>query len=294
MTSSVALLASRIRVEEKWLLDAFAQRNVSVDRVDPRELMFGLDTPAPPWRVVLNREISGTRARYAALSLEAAGVPTINSAHTSEVCGDKWRTSLALRQAGVPTPPASLALTPDAALVEIERLGYPVVLKPLSSSWGRRVSLIRDPDAAQAVLDHCAALPAPQAHLIYLQAFVDKPGRDIRVVVIGDRAVGAVYRSATGWRTNVARGAVTTACELHDGLADLAVRAARAVGAQIAGVDVVEDPDGRLLVLEVNSGVEFAGLQRALGDRFDVAAEIVELALNYEPDDPRVLAEVAS
>jgi [lysine-biosynthesis-protein LysW]--L-2-aminoadipate ligase len=290
----VGLLASRIRIEEKRLLDAFALLNVRVDRIDPRELVFALDAPALPWRVVLNREISGTRARYAALSLEAAGVPTLNSAHASEVCGDKWRTSLALRQAGVPTPHAALALTPDAALVEIERLGYPVVLKPLSSSWGRRVSLIRDPDAAQAVLEHCAALPAPQAHLIYLQSFVDKPGRDIRVVVVGDRAIGAVYRSATGWRTNVARGATTTVCDLHEELADLALRAARAVGARIAGVDVVEDTDGRLLVLEVNSGVEFAGLQSALGERCDVAGAIVELTIAHDPFLPRVPAEVAS
>jgi [lysine-biosynthesis-protein LysW]--L-2-aminoadipate ligase len=294
MTRPVGLLASRIRLEEKWLLDAFAHRHVSVDRVDPRELMFALDTPVLPWRVVLNREISATRAHYAALSLEAAGVPTINSAYASEMCGDKWRTSLALNRAGVPTPRASLALTPDAALVEIERLGYPVVLKPLSSSWGRRVSLIRDPDAAQAVLDHCAALPSPQAQLIYLQAFVDKPDRDIRVVVVGDSAIGAVYRSATGWRTNVARGATSTACHLHGELADLAVRAARAVGAQIAGVDVVEDTDGRLLVLEVNSGVEFAGLQRALGEPCDVAGAIVELTIAYDMSIARSPAELVS
>jgi [lysine-biosynthesis-protein LysW]--L-2-aminoadipate ligase len=284
---TVGLLASRIRLEEKRLLDAFARRHVDVDIIDPRQLTFHLDAAPQPWEVVLNREISGTRARYGALSLEAAGVPVLNSATASEICGDKWRTSVALRQAGVPTPRAALALTPEAALVEIERLGYPVVLKPLSSSWGRRVSLIRDPDAAEAVLEHCAALPTPQAHLIYLQSFVEKPGRDIRVVVVGDRAVGAVYRSATGWRTNVARGATTTVCDLHDDLADLAIRAARAVDAQIAGVDVIEDTDGRLLVLEVNSGVEFTGLQRALDDRCDVAAAMVDLVLAHQETPAR-------
>jgi [lysine-biosynthesis-protein LysW]--L-2-aminoadipate ligase len=293
VTRPIGLLASRIRTEEKRLLDAFARHRVGVHHVDPRRLRFALHAPELPWRLVLNREISGTRARYAALSLEAAGVPTLNSAQASEVCGDKWRTSLALRRAGVPTPHAALALTPDAALGEIERIGYPVVLKPLNSSWGRRVSLIRDPDAAQAVLEHCAALPAPQAHLIYIQSFVDKPGRDIRVVVVGGRAVGAVYRSASGWRTNVARGASTTVCDLHDGLAALAVRAAGAVGAQIAGVDIIEDTDGRLLVLEVNSGVEFAGLQSALGERFDVANAIVELTIAHG-SRRRVLAAAAS
>jgi [lysine-biosynthesis-protein LysW]--L-2-aminoadipate ligase len=275
----IGLLASRLRAEEKRLLDAFADRGAQVDVIDSRTLRFALFDDRPPWEVVLNREISGTRARYAAVSLEAAGVATVNSARAAEICGDKWQTSLALEANGVPTPRAALALTPEAALAEIGEIGYPVVLKPLSSSWGKRVSLIRDPDAAEAVLEHCAALPAPQAHLIYLQAYVDKPGRDIRVVVVGDRAVGAVYRNAQTWRTNVARGATTTACVLHDGLKDLAVRAARAVGADIAGVDIVEDADGRLLVIEVNSGVEFTGLQRALGEQCDVPGAIAELTL---------------
>jgi [lysine-biosynthesis-protein LysW]--L-2-aminoadipate ligase len=275
----VGLLASRVRGEEKRLLDAFAERGAEAEVVDPRALRFHLTGPALPWRIVLNREISASRARYAGLSLEAAGMATINPARAIEVCGDKWLTSLALQSAGVPTPPAVLALTPEAALAEIEATGYPVVLKPLTSSWGKRVSLIRDAEAAQAVLEHCAALPAPQAHLIYLQEYVDKPGRDIRVVVVGDRAVGAAYRYSDGWRTNVARGATTAVCELDDGLVDLAIRAARAVGAQIAGVDVVEDLAGNLLVIEVNSGVEFAGLQRALGADIDVAGAIADLTL---------------
>ncbi|WP_067503750.1 RimK family alpha-L-glutamate ligase [Actinoplanes sp. TFC3] len=279
MSASIGLIASRLRLEEKRLLDAFAQRNVEVEVVDPRALRFGLTQTSLPWQVALNREISGTRARYGALSLEAAGVTTLNSAKASEICGDKWQTSVALREAGVPTPHAALALTPEAALDEIAEMGYPVVLKPLSSSWGKRVSLIRDADAAEAVLEHCAALPSPQAHLIYLQAYVEKPGRDIRVVVVGDQAVGAIYRSSKGWRTNVAKGATTTICDLHGDLADIAIGAARAVGADIAGVDLVEDTDGRLLVLEVNSGVEFAGLQRALGEGCDVPGKIADLVI---------------
>ena len=101
MSTHIGLLASRLRLEEKKLLDAFAHRGVTVDQVDPRALRFGLTDTTLPWQVVLNREISGTRARYAALSLEAAGVLTLNSARASEICGDKWQTSVALREAGV-------------------------------------------------------------------------------------------------------------------------------------------------------------------------------------------------
>jgi [lysine-biosynthesis-protein LysW]---L-2-aminoadipate ligase len=136
MSASIGLLASRLRLEEKRLLDAFSRRGTEVEVIDPRTLRFGLTQTSLPWQVVLNREISGTRARYGALSLEAAGVRTLNTARASEICGDKWQTSVALREAGVPTPHAALALTPEAALDEIAEMGYPVVLKPLSSSWG--------------------------------------------------------------------------------------------------------------------------------------------------------------
>ncbi|MDO3685962.1 RimK family alpha-L-glutamate ligase [Micromonospora sp. C28ISP2-4] len=273
----LAVLASRVRAEEKSILDALEQRGLPVEQVDPRRLSAGVGAPVGPWSLVLNREISATRARYAAVSLEAAGTPVINSAAAIGTCGDKWLTSLALQRAGVATPRTVLALTPEAAAEEIERLGYPVVVKPLSSSWGRRVSLVRDPDAAQAVLEHCAALPAPQAHLIYLQEFIDKPDRDIRVVVVDGEPVAAAYRRSAHWRTNVAQGAGTQPCPLDDRLAKLAVATAEAVGADIAGVDVVEDRDGAMYALEVNAGVEFAGLQAAHQGRIDVAGVIADL-----------------
>jgi [lysine-biosynthesis-protein LysW]--L-2-aminoadipate ligase len=170
-----------------------------------------------------------------------------------------------------------LALTPEAALRELDSFGYPAVLKPLTGSWGRRVSLLREPAAARAVLEHCAALPSPQAQLIYLQEYVDKPGRDIRVVIIGGRPVAASYRAAEDdWRCNVALGARSLPCPLTPELAKLAMAAADAVGTDVAGVDLVEDGDGALLVLEVNHNVEFAGLQQAHGDRIDLAEELAD------------------
>jgi [lysine-biosynthesis-protein LysW]--L-2-aminoadipate ligase len=279
--AAVAVLASRVRGEERQILATFERRGVPVAHADPRNLPYRADDDTAPWPVVLCREISATRARYAARSMEAAGAVVVNPAAAIELCGDKWLSTLALRRAGLPMPRTSLALTPDAALEHIEEFGYPVVLKPLSSSWGKRVALIRERDAAQAVLEHCLALPAPQAHLIYLQEYIEKPGRDVRVIVVGGRPIGAVYRSSAEWRTNVARGAETTVCPLTPVLSKLATDAARAVGAEIAGVDLVEAADGRILVLEVNQGVEFTGFRRAHGDseEHDVAAAIVDLVL---------------
>jgi len=272
---TVALVASRIREDELRLMAALERRRIRFVQVDSRKLVTVLGDPAPPWRVALNREIGSTRAMYAAEALETAGVRVINSAAAVAVCRDKWRTSVALHQAGLPTPRTALAQTPEAALEALATVGYPAVIKPLVGSWGRMVAPVPDPQVAATVLEYVGALPSPQSHVVYVQELVEKPDRDIRVIVIDGRVIGAVYRRATGWRTNVATGAVTEPCPVTDDLAKAAVRAADAVRAEIAGVDLLERADGSLVVLEVNQGVEFSGFHRALGDRVDVADEIV-------------------
>jgi [lysine-biosynthesis-protein LysW]---L-2-aminoadipate ligase len=184
---------------------------------------------------------------------------------------------MALRAAGLPVPRTTLALTPDAGLEAIEALGYPVVIKPLVGSWGRLVTAVRHRSAAVAVLEYIAALPSPQSHIVYAQEMVGTGDQDIRAIVIGGEVVGAIHRRSDEWRSNVALGARTEPCELTTELRHLARSAAQAVGAEVAGVDLLTDDDGRLVVLEVNAGVEFSGFQQAMGDRIDVADELAEL-----------------
>jgi [lysine-biosynthesis-protein LysW]--L-2-aminoadipate ligase len=282
VTAELAVLTSRLRGDDKRILVALERRGLPVCHVDPRRLALA-STSVTPWSLVLNREISASRARHAAHTLEAAGATVLNCAAATDVCADKWLTTLALRRDGVPTPRTTLALTPEAALDELDRFGYPAVVKPLTGSWGRQVSLLREPDAARAVLEHRAALPNPEAHLIYLQEYVEKPGRDIRVVVLGGRAVAAAYRVSADWRCNVALGAQTVACPIGPELAKVAIAAAGAVGAELAGVDLVEGDGGELLVLEVNHNVELAGAQQAAGDSVDLAGSIAALVADrYE------------
>ncbi|GAA0371456.1 RimK family alpha-L-glutamate ligase [Streptomyces olivoreticuli] len=271
-----AMLASRMRADEKRLLDAFERRGAHCEYVDSRASWSLLHAQRPPWRIVLNREIGHARALYAARALEAAGATVVNSAAATEVCGDKWQTSVALRRAGLPTPRTALALTPEAALDALEEIGYPAVVKPLVGSWGRLVTLLPDRRTAETVMEYIAALPAPQSHIVYVQELIAKPDRDIRMIVVGGEVLGATYRRGTQWRTNVARGATTEAFTPSPGMAELAVMAAKTVAADIAGVDLIESDDGEVVVLEVNHGVEFSGFQRAMGDRVDVADRIVE------------------
>jgi [lysine-biosynthesis-protein LysW]--L-2-aminoadipate ligase len=277
--ATVAVLASRLRADDKRILEELERRDVPVEHLDSRMAWWPLEGADLDLRLVLNREIGQVRAGYAARALEGLGVICVNGADAIETCADKWRTSLGVRAAGLPTPRTALAATPEAALSALAAIGYPAVLKPLVGSWGRLVTRVPDPAVARTVLEYVAALPGPQAHIVYIQEYVRKPGRDIRTVVIGDEVIGAVYRRSDEWRTNVARGARTDPCPLTGELTCLAVAAAAAVSADIAGVDLVEDETGRLLVLEVNAGIEFGGFERAFGGRIDVAARIVDHAV---------------
>lgn len=272
----IAVLASRIGADEKRLFEALERRGVAFDQVDTRGHWFVAGQRDLPWRLVLNREIGQFRAAYAARCLASAGVDVINSADAIEVCGDKWRTTMALQAAGLPIPRTALGLTPEAALDALDAIGYPALVKPLVGSWGRLVVRLPDRAAAEGVFEYIAALPGPQSHIGYVQELVDKPGRDIRVITVGGELLGAVYRIGELWRTNVALGGQTRPCEPTPEITKLSIDAAAAVGADIAGVDLIEDRDGRLLVLEVNHRVEFTGFQSALGDRVDVADRIVE------------------
>jgi [lysine-biosynthesis-protein LysW]---L-2-aminoadipate ligase len=288
---SLAVLASRVRFEEKLIFAALERHGVSYVHIDPRRLIAdpagGTADGGPPGdgppsapvevaavEVALNREISQSRGYYASLLLEARGVRTVNRSEVIGVCGDKLQTSVRLSAAGLPTPRTLVALTPEAGLDAAEMLGFPVVVKPLTGSWGRLGAMLRDRAEAQAVLEHRSALPNPQQHIVYLQEFIKKPDRDIRVLVFGDRVIGATYRHSTEWRTNAALGGQSTPCPLSPDLCKLALAAAEAVGGGLLGVDLIEGPDD-LYVLEVNHTVEFRGFQSAYGDTLDVADAIV-------------------
>ncbi|MGN9840982.1 RimK family alpha-L-glutamate ligase [Nonomuraea sp. H19] len=272
----LSVLASRVRFEEKAIMSALERRGVSYDYLDSRSLFVAGNPAKADWagKLVLNREVGHFRALYAASALESAGATVVNSSRATQVSGDKWHTSAALLGAGLPTPRTVLALTPQSALAALDKLGYPAVIKPLVGSWGRLVTRVADRETSTAVLEHVEALPSPQAHVIYLQEQVAKADRDIRVLVVGGRALGGTYRRSTEWRTNVARGAVSERLPLSAEHADLAVAAAASVGADIAGVDLIEDGDGVLTVLEVNDRVEFRGFQEAHGSHTDVADAI--------------------
>ncbi len=188
----------------------------------------------------------------------AQGVPVTNTARAIECCVDKAATSFYLHQNKVATPETFALQSPRAtrALVRRECARGPLVLKPLFGAQGRGLKLIR----------HESDLPEVEtiAGVYYLQRFVghDENGySDIRVLVSQNRVIAAMTRRADHWITNIKLGAVPEPVTLDAEATDLALRAAAAVGADFAGVDLLRAADGKLVVIEVNSMPGWQGLQ---------------------------------
>ncbi len=284
----IGIILSRVRIEEKWLLEAFEKRGIDFERIDDRESVFDISRP-DSWMVfdvVLERSISFARGLYATQILNSWGIPTVNMAHVAATCGDKLATSSALAKAGVPQPRIKVAFTPEAALQAIEELGYPVVLKPVIGSWGRLLAKINDRDAAEAILEHKETLGSYQHSIYYIQEYIQKPGRDIRAFVVGDQTVCAIYRNSSHWITNTARNGQGQNCPITPELNDLCVKAAHAVGGGVLAVDVLEDPQRGYLVNEINHTMEFHTLAPTTG--IDIAGIIADYTIAVARKDIRL------
>jgi len=268
------MLVSHLRTEEKAILAAAARRDIAVERVFDREIWFDLEKRRfPEVDLVLDRSLVHSRAEYTLRLLQSWGIPTINSFETTTLCDNKFHTNMAFIEHDVPTLRTLIAYTPESALEAIEELGYPVVLKPNTGSWGRLLAKVNGRAAAEAILEHKASLGSYHHSIFYIQEYIKKPGRDIRAFIVGDRVVAASYRNAEHWITNTARGSTSTHCPVTPEIEDLALRAARSVRGEIMGVDLIETDEG-LKVIEINVGAEFHGLRETTDT--DIAGEIVD------------------
>lgn len=269
----IGLLHTTIRGDEKLLIAAARELGVELEIVDVRKEVFNPATYEARFDVALERCVSTVKGMAAIRFFEGLGIPVVNNFKVASLCEDKFATSLALRNTQVPTPRVALVFSEKEAREAIKDLdGYPVVLKPLTGSWGRLIARINDEDALEAVLEHKEILGSPTQKAFYLQEHVAKPERDIRVTVVGNKVVCAIYRESPHWITNTARGAEARPCEVSKGLAKISLDASKAVGGGVLGIDIFETGDG-YLVNEVNHTTEFKNVQRVTG--VDVAGEII-------------------
>lgn len=202
-------------------------------------------------------------------ALRESGVRVWNDARAIERCVDKSATTFLLHKAGIPTPRTRTVETFEPAEAYVGSAGRPLIYKPLFGSQGK--GLLR--------VDAVGELPAPDAadNIYYMQDFVPSSGltfEDWRVIVTRQRVIAAMARRAGNWITNVHQGGSPIAHVPSEEMAELARGALAAVGADYAGVDLIRGPDGRLLVLEVNSNPSWRGLQ-SVAD-INIAEAIVE------------------
>jgi [lysine-biosynthesis-protein LysW]---L-2-aminoadipate ligase len=283
----IALLITHIRAEEKLLIEAFRAQGIEPDIILDRDLNFNINAGgeqlAPSgiaWNeydVVVERCVSTSRGMYALAILNRWGIRTVNSYETAAICADKLQTSLALAAAGIPQPQTRVAFAPESAMEAIDNVEYPAVLKPVTGSWGRLLARVNDRDSAEAIIEHRQTLGDYNHHTYYVQEYVDKPGRDIRAFVIGNRTICAIYRTSPHWITNTAKGGQASNCPVTHELNDICIRAAQSVGGGILAIDVLEDENGNLLINEINHTMEFRNSSAPTG--VDIAAEVVRFAL---------------
>jgi RimK family alpha-L-glutamate ligase len=201
--------------------------------------------------------------------LEDRGIRVVNSPRAIERTVDKFWTSTLLEQCGIATPETIVCDNPEEAFAGFRALGD-VIVKPLFGSMGLGMVRVSDEEMAFRVFKTIEQIRG----VYYLQRAIDHQGVDTRAFVVGGRVVGAIERRSAGWRTNLARGGTARSVSLSEEWCALAVRAAAAVGADYAGVDLLMDREGVTYVLEVNGIPGWRGLQEATG--LDVAGRLLD------------------
>ena len=205
--------------------------------------------------------------------LERMGFFMVNPPTAIEHCVDKYDILAILEDAGVPVPRTAATESVGEALKAFNELGRDVVVKPIFGSRGMGATRVVDADIADTVFK------AITFHhgVIYIQEFVPHGTSDIRAFVVNDHVIAAMRRVADGWKTNYSRGARPTPTTLSREFEKLAIKATEAVGAKVAGVDILEGPEGPKIV-DVNSQPGWKGLQAVT--KVNIAEEIVTFVLS--------------
>jgi len=274
----VAILAGQDGWHVRDLRRAAALLGHDAATVDFRKLhgcVAGPADPLAPFDTIIVRTMPPGSLEQVVLRMDllhraqARGQIVLNPPAALETCVDKYLATARLHAAGLPVPPTVACQDADTAVEAFHALGGDVVVKPLFGSEGRGMVRVSDADLAWRTFRTLERLQS----VIYVQQFISHPGWDLRAFVIGGRVLTAMRRHANGgWRTNVAQGGRAEAVRLGADEERLALAATAAVGAAVAGVDLLPGPHG-WYVLEVNAVPGWRALAPATG--VDVAVEIL-------------------
>jgi len=281
--SKICIVFDRLRSEEKMLEKEALNLGHEAVMLDAKITQINTDSQRKDFDfgdVVLERCVSYFRGLHFTASLEFMDVPVLNKFFVANQCGNKMFMTLMLKKYNVPTPKTYFSFSSESALENIEKIGYPLVIKPVIGSWGRGVMQVKDRDTADALFEIRDITDSPHDRIFYLQEVIKRPPRDIRVITIGDEPIAAMYRkSSGGFKTNIALGADPELCEITKEIEEVATKASKAMGGGILGIDIMEDEKRGFVVHEVNNTVEFKGLSKV--SKRNIPKEMVEFALNY-------------
>jgi RimK family alpha-L-glutamate ligase len=270
------------------LCRAAARRQLHLVRIDLRQLQVqlasdrnasrfqtnGLELSEFPGLLILGipgGSLEQVVFRMDALAmLQQVGTKIWNPPRAIETCVDKYLTLERLRSAGLPVPQTHVCQTAEEAFAAAESLGGQVILKPLFGSEGKGLERPRNSEELRNLVTHWLQA----GRILYLQEFIDHPGWDLRLLLIGDRAWSMRRSNPDDWRTNASRGATVSPWLATPDELSLARRAAQAVGAVVAGVDLLYGKNGKPYLLEVNSAPGWKFLSAATG--VDIAGELLD------------------
>lgn len=272
-----AILYDQIRWEEKALYEAAKKRGFEPVNIDCKSLFVDLNQAESRYKdfTIIQRCVSYFKNIHSTAALEGLGAVVINPLSTNSICGNKLYTHMALQKAGVKTPKAISAFSGTSAIATLDQLGYPAIIKPTIGSWGRLIAVLNDREATKGVIEHREHM-FPLYQVYYFEEFVDRPPRDIRAIIIGERVVAAIYRySASGeWKTNMALGAHAENCPITKDLEDICLEANKAVNGKIVGVDLMESKKDGFVVHEVNNTTEFKNTVKVT--EIDIPGQMVD------------------
>jgi [lysine-biosynthesis-protein LysW]--L-2-aminoadipate ligase len=276
VTTTITALYDTIRLEEKLLIESAKKNDIDLEMIDCKKMFVDLNDKKNFDGPVLQRCVSYYRNLHSTAAIEGQGTKVVNCLHTGIFAGNKLFTHMLLQKIGVPTPDATVAFSKDSALEALDKNGFPKIIKPTVGSWGRMVSKINDMDSAEGIIDGREAMyPIHQVH--FLEEFVERPPRDIRVIVIGDNVAAAIYRNSGdgNWKTNTHLGGSAEICEITNELEDICIKAKDAVQGDIVGIDLMESNEKGMVVHEINNTTEFRNVVRVTG------VDIPKLMLEY-------------
>lgn len=226
--------------------------------------------------------LDGVSFRFDILrQLEMNGTLIVNTPQAIQNAANKYHSTCLLAQANLPVPQTRAVQSTEGALSALAEFGD-AVIKPIFGYKGIGIMRMKDgtafhpnnetrPEPIEQLIDDLIS----KKEMLYIQEFIKNPGRDIRAFVINGSVIGAIYRTAAdgSWLSNLSQGGTAARCILSQEEEEICIRAAKTIGTVFAGVDIIEGPDGPV-ILEVNGTPSGAGIYEAWG--INAAEQIID------------------